>query len=410
MGFWDFRWLPGIDWEPMDKKEEKPPPKKDTGFRLPGSSWDLKSKGDKDVSLPGSKWDPGKPKPVLQQRFDPYQASRATQRYLHNAGWGGTLAPLRGSEDLVDLTTAKNIGPHRYTLSKWQQEQAQHAYGVEAPEEQTQLIGDSFRTASANLSDYESLTPQQQNAMRFNEQLIAATERDRRASVAPEDQDPEYQARVAEMFGTEGGSNVYAPNTMALLDKMGMGKLRGQDLDEYLSLDRAYDVDEIKNLKPWDTALELGPYQGYGVSAGAETQLKLDQRQIDLAGSLIEKALADTGIRGWNEQARIDAYVGHRPSADQIPYGWLNQGEGRATEEENTKEMVFQNMYDYLSTKSTPNLDALWAMGQEYKYTDEDYNEIFDYFNLRSLEDDRIGVGEGKRSGAETRSFLGIGG
>jgi hypothetical protein len=409
MGFWDFDWLPGIKSRPFPTTEAEKQTQRQNDIKLPGSDKDWKKPGDKDVRLPGSGWHPNTPA-VLPQRFDPTTASRATQRYLKSAGWNGAVAPQGLLQDWADTSTFKEIGPHRYSLSKWQQQQAQADYGVKAPNLSPELTGDSYRTGRANLADYQSLTPQQQKAMRFNELLINATEADRRGKVAPQEQDPEYRARVAEMFGTEGGSQVYAPNTVALLDKMGMGRLRGQDLDEYLSLDRAYDVNEIKALQPWDATPEIGPYQGYHSAAGAAAQTALDQRQIDLAGSLVEKALADTGITGWSEQARIDRYLGRDIPVDQIPFGWLAQGQGRATDEENAKETIFQNMYDYLSSSSTENLDELWAMGQEHKFTDADYNEIFDYFNLKSLEDDRIGVPEGYRTGAETRSFLGIGG
>lgn len=416
-------WFDPRDWfgddEPVPKPAPKPVPSVKEPVRL--GAW-----GRPDTSDPGritartfapnsgvaltSTRNASSMAPPAPPMYDPAGASRFTQRYLSSAGWGGQLAPrIDTGDQWTDLATVTELGPHTYELTDWQQEQARQSYGVKPPEESQRITGDAVRYGKANLADYETLTPQQKNAMRFNDLLVAAVEADRQAAVAPEMQDTTYQSRLQEMFGTQGGSEVYAPNTLALLEKMGMGRLRGQDLDEYLSLDRAYDVGEIQNLQPWDTTPEVGGYNDYGTSAGAGVQLALDQRQIDLTGSLIEQALKDTTIRGWSEQARLDTYLGRRPPADEIPFGYLLQGESRSTDLDNEKEAVFQKLYGYLSSSANTNLDELWAATQGRNFTDQDYNELFDYFYTRSLDDDRIGPQEGFRTGQEVRDFIGIG-
>jgi len=350
--------------------------------------------------------------PALASWADPLKASQPTQRYLRAAGWKGAPSQLQPFNiDLLDQGTLQDYGAHRYRLTPWQQEQARLEYGVEMPKDSPELTGDVYRSGRMNASDYESLNDKQKKAMRFNEMLMAAVEGDRRSAVAPEEQDSGYRDRVAEMFGTQGGSDVYAPRTMALLDKMGMGRLRGQDLDEYLSLDRAYDMNEVAALQPWDITPEVPKYENFAQARTTDVESILDMRQIDLAGGLIEKALADTSVTGWNEDARIAQYLGNRPPVEEIPFGWLQEGELRGSDEDAMKEGFYQDWWNNFQNREMENLDYFWADVDKLQVDQPDLDLFYDFIYNKSLEADRVGQTDPQyRTGAEVRQFLGLGG
>lgn len=340
------------------------------------------------------------------------------QRYLRAAGKAVPYASLV-NQDAGDfgVTEFTEIAPHKYTLSNWQQEQAELDYGVKAPKEQVQLSGDSFRTGRMSQAAYDALTPQQRNAIRFNDLLIDAVQKDRAASQEGADM-ATYRTDVDEMFGTQGGSSTYAPNTMALLKGLGVGQLRNQDLDEYLSLDRAYDVDEIRNLQPWEGETPGYINEGFGKGTSRETAFKLDRLQIDTAGKLIERALADTNVTGWSEDARIAKHLGQQIPISSVPTGWLFHDDeqfivdsrGGSDSDAANEEIFYQRAYDNLRNNQTQTLDDFWIATEQVAFTDEDYAKIFDYFYQRSLEDDRIGVTDPQyRTGQQVRDFIGIG-
>lgn len=111
--------------------------------------------------------------------------------------------------------------------------------------------------------EYDALTADQRAAVDFNSALVEARERDLKTDdkwYTKEDR-AQFAKDVEEMFGAEGGSAQMAPATMALLKKINF-KAVGQDLDEFLSLERGIGVKELKNfqfstnaLKQLDTSL-----------------------------------------------------------------------------------------------------------------------------------------------------------
>lgn len=425
MGFWDFNWLPWVDDDPKPAPRPITPPaqqrdwvernvsRPNSTYTPPPPPWSV-ARG-QTSSIPKSDTQPGTVNgyrlPTRNPLYSPQRSTRETRRYLRAAGWNLPQEekyrdPLR---DKANPDAYRPFGTqHTYSLSPWQQEQAGLYYDVEAPEERIPLKGEMWQVGELTPEAYEAMTPQQRNAIKFNELLLAAVEADQKA--ARPDNTVEYDRSVREMFGTQGGSQMYAPNTMTLLEKMGMGKLRGQDLDEYLSLDRAFDAQELSDLRHWEETPELPEYKDFGDARSLENAALLDRRQIDMAGNLLSKVNADKSIIGWDEQSRIDAYLGKKRTEAETPIGWYLVDEPvRPTEEASKMEAFYQNAYDFLADPATTSLDELYLNGDELKFTESDYDELFQYFYLRSLEDDRIGPQEGRRTGAEIRQLAGIG-
>jgi hypothetical protein len=294
-------------------------------------------------------------------------------------------------------------------------EQAELDYGIRAPDESPRLWGERYQSGKVTQEAWDRMSPQQQNALRFNTELIRAVELDQ--SLKGQEASDDYRNQVAEMFGTQGGSEMYAPNTLALLQGMDMGRLRGQDLDEYLTFDRAYTAQEVAALQPWQDNPVLDKYERFGQARSQEQTGILDRVQIDKAGQLIANALADPDVYGWDERSRIDQYLGRALDPAAVPIGWLfgdeTPGDSRTDEDSQNREFFFQAAYDYLSSDAAASepggVEFLWQQGDDNEFTDADYDQLFDYFYLRSLEDDRVGVGEGRRSGADIRAILGMG-
>lgn len=94
--------------------------------------------------------------------------------------------------------------------------------------------------------DYAALTPEQQGAVRFNTGLNAAREADR-AAVVPDvdsDQATAYQATYEKLFGDQ--PLTYAPNTLALIESLGVEK--PGKFDDYLNLSKSIDAEEYAGL------------------------------------------------------------------------------------------------------------------------------------------------------------------
>lgn len=106
-------------------------------------------------------------------------------------------------------------------------------------------------SAALTWESYDELSNHQKAAVDWNTLLIDAREKDLTDSTRPlatPKERQEYDVEVERLFGEQGGSNRYAPNVVDLLSKLDMVQV-GQDLDEYLSLERAIDDTQLSDFK-----------------------------------------------------------------------------------------------------------------------------------------------------------------
>lgn len=315
----------------------------------------------------------------------PDLASAPTQRYLREVGWKGA-SPLRGDQSFtdfgVDPKTVVEYGAHSYKLTPWQMEQAELDYGFEAPGEAPQLKGDVHRAGDISQEAWDKLTPWQQNAVQWNTLLTQAVEQDRKAAAAGAVADNEgYGAQVAKMFGTEGGSKVYAPATVGLLEKSGLTNLRGQDLDEYLSLDRAFTVDEIRGLQSWDTVpVPEYKYEGFAKAREAATAQQLDLIQLEKVGKTLDKARTDTSLPGWDESSRLRGLFG-QPLAPDWPTTFRTKEELEDDDTAGPVELMSALYWDTFRDKQYSTADSLnqfWIDSDALGLSEEDVQQVFD--------------------------------
>lgn len=105
--------------------------------------------------------------------------------------------------------------------------------------------------------DYLGLSDRARAAVDFNTMLVQARQKDLRSDYEPNDAQREvYDKAVERMFGEEGVSETFAPETLALLNDVGFKETdakRFDDLDDFLGLSAALtakDIEKLGNLNP----------------------------------------------------------------------------------------------------------------------------------------------------------------
>lgn len=324
--------------------------------------------------------------------------SGPSQQAMLSGGW--TL-PLDASPRLRPFTyeegSERPLKAHYYTLDEWERDALNSAYynseGYGRPEgiwfdDRTMRAGGHNRSATVTREAYNALTPAQRNALDFNRMLIAARERDMAGVDSTPEERTQYDKDVKEMFGERGGSRQYSPNIVKLLKDIGLTNLVGQDLDEYVSLDRAFDEDEIAMLPDTGDNYSAGfvtskvkKDEEYDLLRSATNQRKLDYKQIEAAGSYIDRAMNDAGLARWDRSSTI-AYgiMGEEQPLDRTPFGWedLSTGESRRAGDDKTKEEFFQYALGELSQPGA-DLTNLQEGFREFKFTDDDLRELRDF-------------------------------
>lgn len=133
--------------------------------------------------------------------------------------------------------------------------------------EQQLGLNDPEKNKVYRMSDeeYLALTPKQRAAIDFNTALVTAVRQDKRnqerygrsvtengmvaisgESAVGEEQRKLYEADLESMFGSDRGSDFYAPATVALLKDIGY-KNENADLDDFLNLKMAVDDKDLEN-------------------------------------------------------------------------------------------------------------------------------------------------------------------
>jgi hypothetical protein len=128
---------------------------------------------------------------------------------------------------------------------------------------------------------YLTLSPQQRASVDANTALVAAAEQDI-ASWAKQQvagkavDDKTYFEQVNNTFGDKGGSDTYAPRTMAVLGDLGLN-LEGKDLDQYLNYSALVTADDLKALAPGASTSADDPRQQNAVAFAEAATTRLSE-------------------------------------------------------------------------------------------------------------------------------------
>lgn len=206
---------------------------------------------------------------------------------------------------------AERTNPYsRHTAKKYEDERkaedARSAYfggeGEYVPEEMS-------------VDAYLTLSPQQRASVDANTALVQAAEQDI-ASWAKQQvagkavDDKNYFEQVNKTFGEKGGSDTYAPRTLAVLGDLGLN-LEGKDLDQYLNYSALVTADDLKALSPGAPVAAEDPRQQNAVAFAEAATTRLSETLA--AGQTLLDSLrtsSDTGRQLFGEPTTM-APVGY---------------------------------------------------------------------------------------------------
>jgi hypothetical protein len=142
-----------------------------------------------------------------------------------------------------------------------QEEAKKQVEAKKAEKAQSEYFGAAGKYAPEQMSvdAYLTLSPQQRAAVDANTALVQAAEQDvaswAKQQVAGKPiEDKQYLDKVKGAFGDKGGSDTYAPRTMAVLEDLGLN-LQGKDLDQYLNHSALVTADDLKLIGAPSTGL-----------------------------------------------------------------------------------------------------------------------------------------------------------
>lgn len=142
------------------------------------------------------------------------------------------------------------------------------------PEPLLERITDPVYSNALSWEAYDALSKGERAIVDFNSDFLDARDKDLKnqeaykKSVTPVQRE-RYTETTADLFGMQGGSEVYAPNVVSLLDSVN-ANATGQDLDEWLNLDRVLTADDLQgvNLK------DVGAPRNYDQFIGETTEIE----------------------------------------------------------------------------------------------------------------------------------------
>ncbi len=267
----------------------------------------------------------------------------------------------------------------------------------------------NMKTGRLTHEAYDALSPDQKLGVDLNGLLYEARKRDLKASLRKLDSPKEtaqYNADVERIFGPGNGSDIVAPNMVRLLKEVDIVAV-GQDLDEYLSMERALTNKELKTFNITESAVEQGklalkaearPAAGNDVAAAKRLMLSsaaeeppegtysnyeqirspenlqaLDSLTAQKAGDLIRQRMQDRQATSWSSTAAV--FRPH-PKDDNFKLSKLPPGYGGAWRDANTplmtptgeinwtKDLFFENSWDVLRNADNDLKKELAVIGE----------------------------------------------
>lgn len=405
--------VPGPETAVNNARPLLPPPPPAKEDRRNRSGPELNLTNTLDLLLKQSGWET----PDRERAFAPI--NRADFDYEHAVDLKGYDYQLTNDEWAMLQNTAE--GAKGYARSK-------SAAGA-PPTARSQ----SLRAVPMTWDAYNALSDQQRKAVDYNTLLVEARQKDigQQNPGAAAGNPTEYGEKVKRIFGEGGGSARPAANTVNLLDKIGL-EAKGQDLDEFLSLDRAITLDELQEFKFSEGEVvgltgggtpkvhhggKAAPAPGlkkerdsnFGEVRNLENTGRIETSAIDKAGAFIEGLMNDPNAKLWDFKSTTSTgLTGQRPPASEIPFGFGLLGE--RTGDDEVKEQTYRLAYEYLTNRGNTDLEAFWAELSALEFTDEDVQDLWEVIDRRSRADATADGDPSFRSGAEVREFAGLGG
>lgn len=360
--------------------------------------------------------------PTVAQTHTP---SQSELEWLNAKNWETPEVEQSTSSAEKFLKSAKTteLTPYDYTLTPAQADALEARYatreGYRPPAAgddgaDPDIVVDDVKQAELTWKQYNKLSDDQKLAVDFNTLLVEAREKDLETrTFIPWKAETmnDYNEKVTQIFGPQGVSRTTAFNVVDLLDSIDM-KVVGQDLDEYLSLDRAIDADELKEfnlskLTPkqaeettYTSALQVGTDPSGNptmqvVSTPDLTNLRsdsnlaaIDSAAIEKAGEQIRKMMADPNRKAWDPVSAMTPSKNLNPK--DVPWGY-----GRVdpkVEDSAGKDAWYAGSWNLLRDARATN--ALDLLGQEFinrEFTKADLDEWYNWVYNRAKQESQYG-------------------
>ena len=244
------------------------------------------------------------------------------------------------------------------------------SWGVEGAVEESPVSETRKRRAVAlTWEEYDALSPQQRAAVDFNTMLVQAREKDLNTDYkATGTERAAYQREVEAMFGSDRGSETFAPETLAVLKQLDYRASGDEDFDDFLALDMTIDRRQLRNLE-LDTEGKSVRYRdgSVEVSGGLEGIDQLVTNTAKLREALVRgnQMLQDFHTTAAAMRNQVTPELGGEENKVRAAFGF-GSGEGRRPQNAELDRM-FQQAFRTLAAKATPDSvrAELWQAAAE---------------------------------------------
>jgi hypothetical protein len=234
------------------------------------------------------------PEPVAPTPTDGTALSAGTAAAALAASYGAG-----GTPPVPENSTAWALG-EGYAIARGEEPTATRE-AVQTPAKQEEEARTYRARVAKEMSwdDYLGLTDRARAAVDFNTMLVQARQKDLRSDYEPTDQQREvYDRTVGRMFGKEGVSETFAPETVAMLNDINFeatDQRRFDDLDDFLGLSAALtakDIDKIGKLKPPDPVIGGGTGAAMDQSLGGLVQADVPNETLSQVATTLAAGTA----------------------------------------------------------------------------------------------------------------------
>lgn len=241
--------------------------------------------------------------------------------------------------------------------------------------------------------DYEALSDQQRAAVDFNTMLVEARQKDLKLQdkyEASPSQRSTYNQAVERMFGDDGGSQLYAPETVAVLNQIGFEATdarRGDDLDDFLGLKAAITEKNIEDfalpskqspakqvLTGYENAIDSLPFVNVTGDSRADLTAQLTAKTATLEDKLAQGNKLLQNFQASTRFARNEElqYFGGRPNDVKVPLGFGESADDQyfRTAFETIANKAYDQDMDQVIGLITQDLGPKGQMDAFWKYVD----------------------------------------
>lgn len=315
---------------------------------------------------------------------------------------------------------------------------------TDAPKSEVERVMEPTYSRALTWEQYDKLSDAERAVVDFNGDFLEARAKDfenrevYKKTATPE-QRAKYDNDIASIFGGRGGSETYAPNVLSLLKSVDFNAI-GQDLDEYLNLDRLISADEMKTLKGSTKVKGYGSYidptsdldeTKYAEIRTPENLAALDRMVTSKYAEKITKVMQDGYLRLKDVQSSMES----ARSGQTISYGGvgfndavvpgfpvvITPGSPEATtepqllNEEQQMGLLRRGVYEFAIDKKNAESAPMFQWLKENKLTESERSSLWEYVRQRLAQDKEYGVPEmiqrnipERRTYDEVEKFLGM--